>query len=88
MAVDVLTVSSKGQIVLPAPIRSALSIAAGDKLAAYASDGAILLKPLELPKESELELWLDDMKIRAKKAGLTEMDVADAIKEVRSEKHA
>ncbi len=27
MAVDVLTVSSKGQIVLPAPIRSALSIA-------------------------------------------------------------
>lgn len=32
MSVDVLTVSSKGQIVLPAPIRKALSIVAGDKL--------------------------------------------------------
>ena len=48
MSVDVLTVSSKGQIVLPAPVRKALSIVAGEKLVAYSTGDSILLKKLEL----------------------------------------
>ena len=60
MSVDILTVSSKGQIVLPAPIRKALSISSGDKLAAFASKDAILLKPIKLPSEEQFESWLDE----------------------------
>ena len=44
MSIDVLTVSSKGQIVLPAEMRKRLSIGSGAKLAAYASDDVIMLK--------------------------------------------
>ena len=88
MTVDVLTVSSKGQIVLPAPIRNALSIAAGDKLTAYASDGAILLKPLKMPAKSEFQAWMEEMQAYAAEVGLTESDIEQAISEVRAERRA
>ena len=88
MAVDILTVSSKGQIVLPAPIRKALSITTGDKLAVYASDNAILLKPVEMPAKSEFQAWMEEMQAYAAEAGLTEGDINQAISEVRSEKRA
>ena len=86
MAVDILTVSSKGQIVLPAPIRKALSIATGDKLAVYASDDAILLKPVEMPAKSKFQAWMEEMQAYAAEVGLTEGDIEQAISEVRSKK--
>lgn len=60
MAVDVLTVSSKGQIVLPAPMRKALSIESGDKLDACAIGDTILLKPVKVPTEADFRGWLDE----------------------------
>ena len=88
MSVDVLTVSSKGQVVLPAPIRKALSITSGDKLIAYSAGDSILLKPLELPKESDCKKWLDDARAWAAESGLTEDDVPSIIAEVRARKRA
>lgn len=55
MSVDVLTVSSKGQIVLPASMRKKLSIKSGAKLAAYASGDVIMLKPIKIPTEKDFE---------------------------------
>ena len=49
MAGDVLTVSSKGQVVLPATLRKKMDITAGTKLASYQVDDMIILKPIELP---------------------------------------
>ena len=49
MGIEVLTVSSKGQVVLPVDMRNALSIKPGEKLAAYASDELIMLKVLHQP---------------------------------------
>jgi AbrB family looped-hinge helix DNA binding protein len=88
MSVDVLTVSSKGQIVLPAPIRKALSIVAGEKLVAYSTGDSILLKKLELPKEDEFRKWLDDAQEWAAQSGLTEDDVPAIISEVRARKRS
>lgn len=88
MAVDILTVSSKGQIVLPAPIRKALSIASGDKLAVYASNDSILLKPVEMPAKNEFQAWMEEMQGYAAEVGLTEDDIEQAISEARSEKRA
>lgn len=87
MAVDVLTVSSKGQIVLPAPMRRALSIASGDKLAAYAIGDTILLKPVKVPTEADFEDWLDEAQLWAAESGLSAADVDDAIASVRSGTH-
>ena len=86
MSVDILTVSSKGQIVLPAPVRKALSIVSGEKLVAYSTGDSILLKKLELPKEEEFRKWLDDAQDWAAQSGLTEGDVSTIIAEVRARK--
>ena len=85
MAVDVLTVSTKGQIVLPAPIRKALSIKSGDKLAAYAIGDMVMLKPVKIPTEDDFKAWLDEAQAWAEGAGLTPADVSSAIAEVRAE---
>lgn len=88
MGVDVLTVSSKGQIVLPAPIRRALSIESGDKLAAYAIGDTVLLKPVKVPTESDFKAWLDEAQAWARSVGYEEGDVTNVIRDVRQEAHS
>ena len=53
MSIEVLTVSSKGQVVLPVEMRKKLAIGNGTKLAVYASDDVIMLKPISLPSEKD-----------------------------------
>ena len=60
MNMQILTVSSKGQISLPVSIRKMLSIDTGDKLIAYASGDAIMLKTLKMPAVQEFEKSLDE----------------------------
>jgi len=88
MSVDVLTVSSKGQVVLPASMRRALSITSGTKLAAYASGDVIMLKMIDIPTEGNFKSMLNEAQQWAKDAGLTEADVNDTIKSVRKNKRA
>ena len=85
MAVDVLTVSTKGQIVLPAAIRKALSIKSGDRLAAYAIGSTVMLKPVRVPTEEDFKAWLDEAQAWAGDVGLMQGDIDGAIAEVRAE---
>ena len=86
MNIQVLTVSSKGQISLPVAIRKLLSIDAGDKLVAYASGDVIMLKTLKLPTAEEFEASLDEAQKWASSVGYKEEDVNDIIKSVRRSK--
>lgn len=86
MSIDVLTVSSKGQVVLPANIRKRLSIESGDKLAAYASGDVILLKRIKMPAEDEFTQILDEAQEWASSVGYQESDVNDIIKSARKRK--
>ena len=83
MDMQVLTVSSKGQISLPISIRKMLSINTGDKLVAYAYGDAIMLKTLKMPTVQELEKSLDEVQKWAASVGYEESDVNDIIKSVR-----
>ena len=86
MNAQVLTVSSKGQISLPVGIRKMLSIDTGDKLVAYASGDAIMLKTLKLPTAEEFEAALSEAQEWAEAVGYQENDVNDIIKSVRKNK--
>lgn len=86
MSVDVLTVSSKGQLVLPASMRKSLSIDSGTKLAAYASDDFIILKVLRLPTSDDFKAKLDEAQSWAASVGYKEDDVNDIIKSVRAKR--
>lgn len=87
MSVDVLTVSSKGQVVLPASIRKSLAIEAGARLAAYASDDFIMLKVLRMPTADDFKAKLDEAQAWASSVGYSEDDVNDIIKSARRKKH-
>ena len=86
MNAQVLTVSSKGQISLPASIRKLLSIDKGDKLVAYTSGDVIMLKALKLPTIEEFEKSMDEAQDWAASVGYEEQDVNDIIKSVRAKK--
>ena len=87
MNAQVLTVSSKGQISLPAGIRRLLSIDKGTKLVAYTSGDVIMMKPLKLPTIEEFEASMDEAADWAASAGYVEADVDDIIRSVRASRH-
>lgn len=84
MDIEIINVSSKGQVVLPLKMRNQLKINSGDKLFIYCNEDSILIKKIKLPSKEEFENGIkENMKI-AKESNLTEQDVFDAIKEIRS----
>ena len=86
MAVDVLSVSSKGQIVLPMEIRKKLDIGTGSKLAAYALGDMIMLKPIDIPTEDDFKKGLDEAAKWAREVGYEESDINDIVKSYRKSK--
>ena len=83
MTVQIVSVSSKGQIAIPASYRKALSIKEGSQLVIYSDGENIILKPVELPAEDKLSAALKKAMEYAEKEGLTEADIKTAIKDSR-----
>jgi AbrB family looped-hinge helix DNA binding protein len=83
MEAKIVTLSSKGQVTLPASIRKKLSLTASDKLVAYTSGEYILLKAVKLPSAEEFSRALNEAQAWAREAGYTENDVGSIIKSVR-----
>lgn len=84
---EVMTVSSKGQISIPAKVRKEMKINRGDKLAYAVLGDTLIIKPLKMPSEEEFKKSLDEAQEWAGSVGLTEDGINDAIKEVRERKH-
>lgn len=85
---DITSVSDKGQVVIPASVRSKLGLKPRSKLLVYAMDDVIVLKKLKLPdmKKEMHALWKEvDAKI-AKHGGMTEKEIQQEIEKYRSQK--
>ena len=80
-SIEIVTVSSKGQVVLPVEMRKRLAIDSGDKLAVSASGDLIMLKPIKLPTEDDFSSRLDEAQQWAASVGYQESDVNDLIKQ-------
>lgn len=85
MDMQVLTVSTKGQVSIPKDFREKLGIEQGDILIAALSDNTIVIKKQEKPTWEQLEPIFKKAQAWAKEVGLTEKDLEKTIKEVRSE---
>ena len=83
MTMQILSVSSKGQIAIPVSYRKAWTIKEGSQLVIYSDGENIILKPIELPSEDKLSAALAKAREFAEKEGLTEEDVNTAIIESR-----
>lgn len=86
MAMQVLTVSSKGQIAIPVEMRKRLSIESGTRLVAYASGDVIMLKIVKLPTIDDFDAALNEAQNLAASSGLNEDDVNTVIKSYRQRK--
>ena len=82
----ITAMSTKGQIVLPKKIRTALNLNAGTQFVVFSDKDNIRLKPIKEPKLAEFEAVLSKFQNWAKDVGVTEADIDEAIKEVRKNK--
>ena len=88
MSVDVLAVSSRGQVVLPVDMRREMGIGTGDRLAAWSNGDVIMLKRVALPEPTDFERWHEEAQAWAAKEGFSEDDVASVISDVRARRRA
>jgi len=84
--IDVVTVSSRGQVSIPADVRRDLELEEGAKLLVVSKGDNILLKKVdESFVEKSLEDVLQPMWEKAEKKGLNEGDAEELIDEHRRE---
>ena len=82
----ITAMSTKGQIVLPKKIRTALNLNAGTQFVIFSDKDNILLKPIKEPNLAEFEAVLASFQKWAKEVGVTKADIDDAVKAVRKNK--
>ena len=81
--IEVTSVSSRGQVVIPQKIRDKLHIAEGEKFVVIGENDTIVLKKLEVPSFRGFDKLLKKTREFAKKKGLKENDVEESIRELR-----
>ena len=82
-SIDVTSVSSRGQVVIPQGLRDRMGIHTGEKFVVIGENDTIVLKKLEMPSFAGVDKLLKKTRIFAKKSGLKQSDVAGAIKRAR-----
>ena len=78
--IEITSVSSRGQVVIPQSLREKLNIHEGEKFIIIGEDNIIILKKVEMPSFSGFEKLLKKTREFANKANLKESDVEEAIK--------
>lgn len=83
---DVAVTSSKGQVVIPQPIRKKLGIGSKTKLLVYGYRGAVIMKKLEIPDVTkELKGIFKRIDARVAKYGkLTDEEINEIIQKRRA----
>jgi len=88
MAIEMVRVSSKGQIVLPKEIRDEAGITAKDKLLVITDERGILLQKVdERQAKKDLNALMNYFNAKFREAGITRRDVENEIRAVRAEKY-
>lgn len=83
---EITSVSSRGQVVIPNAIRSEMNLHTGDKLVVVSDGDNILLKKVQAPKLDDFKGLLAQSRKYAKDVGLEKSDIKSALKQVRKNK--
>lgn len=81
--IELTSLSSKGQIVIPQKIRKSMKLRTGKKFIVLHEGDMIILKSLEVPSFKNFNKLIAKTRKFAKEKGLTKKDINDAIKSVR-----
>lgn len=83
MEFDVATLGERGQLVIPQIFREELGVHKGDKFMVLRRGDMLVFKRLQAPSLTDFERMLKQGYEHAKKYGLKETDVEEAIRKVR-----
>ena len=81
--IEITSVSSRGQIVIPQGLRDRMRIHAGEKFVVIGENNTIVLKKLEMPSFKGIDKLLKKTRDFAKRKGIKESDINEAIKQAR-----
>ena len=78
--IEITSMSTKGQIVIPASMRKQLKLGEGSKMIVLQEGGNILLKPIQKPEKDEFKKILRLAAELRSEIDLSEGDIEEAIK--------
>lgn len=81
--VEVTSMSSRGQVVIPQDIREKLHLQNGEKFIVIGEEDTIVLKKMQIPSFKGFEKLLKKTREFAKQREIKEDDITEAVKEVR-----
>jgi AbrB family looped-hinge helix DNA binding protein len=81
--IEITSVSSRGQIVIPQGLRNKMKIHTGEKFVVIGEDNTIVLKKLEVPSFSGIDKLLRKTRDFAKNKRVKKEDIESAIKHTR-----
>ena len=81
---EVTSLSSRGQIVIPQGIRHRLRLHSGEKFVVIGEQNMIVLKKLEAPSFEGFDLLLKKTRDFARKKNIQPSDVGEAVQRVRA----
>lgn len=82
-ALEVTSLSSRGQIVIPLRLRERLRLHEGEKFIVIGENDTIVLKKVEVPSFKGFEGLLKKTRAFVQRKDLKEHDVNEAVREVR-----
>jgi len=83
--VQVASVSSKGQVVIPNDMRKNMGIAVGTKLIIFTDGDNLLIKPIQAPHFETFKALVKESKKFITKSGFKKTDLQKLIKQARNE---
>ena len=81
--VEITSMSSRGQIVIPFDLRKKIKLKEGEKFTVFGNEETIILKKLEMPSFEEFDNLINKTREFAKMKGIKKSDVNEAMKRVR-----
>ncbi len=82
---QVTSVSSKGQVVIPNDIRETMGISIGTKMIMFTDGDNLLLKPIQAPHFETFRALIKESKRLIAKTGFKKANTQKLIKQVRNE---
>ncbi len=81
--IEITSISSRGQIVIPQSLRDKLKIREGEKFVVIGEDNTIILRKLEMPSFKGFDKLLAKTREFTRKNELKEGEIEQAIKKAR-----
>jgi AbrB family looped-hinge helix DNA binding protein len=75
--------SSKGQIVIPEPIRKRLNLKAGAQFVVVGENDVVILKAITAPSMDNFDALIQQARQQARNAGLKRSDITRAVTKAR-----